>query len=109
MQQPVLETVLVNIFVGVGVSWVLNELLFSQVAEYDDIEELEEGEWIPDDPDFWKNFSDKIVDDGMYYLRLMVFFDIHLSIIGSVVRTFSAASLMFSSAALPHLNHTRVL
>ncbi|XP_057806139.1 uncharacterized protein LOC131021074 isoform X2 [Salvia miltiorrhiza] len=31
---------------------------------YDDIEELEEGEWIPDDPDFWRNFSDKIVDEG---------------------------------------------
>ncbi|KAL1568248.1 hypothetical protein AAHA92_03640 [Salvia divinorum] len=30
----------------------------------DDAEELEEGEWIPDDPDFWRNFSDKIVDEG---------------------------------------------
>lgn len=64
---------------------VLNKLLFCEVAECDDIEELEEGEWIPDDPDFWKNFSDKIVDDGMYYLRLMVSFDIHLSITGCAV------------------------
>ncbi|KAH6809444.1 hypothetical protein C2S51_027227 [Perilla frutescens var. frutescens] len=31
----------------------------------DDIDELEEGEWIPDDPDFWRNFSEKIVDEGI--------------------------------------------
>lgn len=77
---------------------VLNEPLF-QVAEYDDVEELEEGEWIPDDPDFWKNFSDKIVDDGMHYFRLIVSFNIHLSISGSIARTFSIPSFTFSSAA----------
>ncbi|KAL0318530.1 UNVERIFIED_CONTAM: hypothetical protein Sangu_2009200 [Sesamum angustifolium] len=31
----------------------------------DDIEELEEGEWIPDDPDFWRNLDEKILDEGI--------------------------------------------
>ncbi|KAL8457914.1 hypothetical protein ACS0TY_034868 [Phlomoides rotata] len=31
----------------------------------DDIEELEEGEWIPDDPDFWRNLSEKTLDEGI--------------------------------------------
>ncbi|KAL7098440.1 hypothetical protein ACP275_09G018100 [Erythranthe tilingii] len=31
----------------------------------EDIEELEEGEWVPDDPDFWRNFSDKILAEGV--------------------------------------------
>ncbi|XP_011071920.1 uncharacterized protein LOC105157253 isoform X2 [Sesamum indicum] len=32
---------------------------------HDDIEELEEGEWIPDDPDFWRNLDEKILDEGI--------------------------------------------
>ncbi|KAL0367546.1 UNVERIFIED_CONTAM: hypothetical protein Sradi_3644700 [Sesamum radiatum] len=31
----------------------------------DDIEELEECEWIPDDPDFWRNLDEKILDEGI--------------------------------------------
>lgn len=41
------------------------------MAEDDDIEELEEGEWVPDDPDFWRNLSEKILDEGLYYLKLL--------------------------------------
>ncbi|KAK6123532.1 hypothetical protein DH2020_042725 [Rehmannia glutinosa] len=31
----------------------------------DDIQELEEGEWVPDDPDFWRNLSEKILSEGV--------------------------------------------
>ncbi|XP_051149500.1 uncharacterized protein LOC127264133 isoform X2 [Andrographis paniculata] len=31
----------------------------------EDNEELEEGEWIPDDPDFWKNISERSMDEGI--------------------------------------------
>ncbi|KAL3642328.1 hypothetical protein CASFOL_013143 [Castilleja foliolosa] len=31
----------------------------------DENEELEEGEWVPDDPGFWKNFSEKILAEGV--------------------------------------------
>ncbi|CAA0826687.1 D111/G-patch domain-containing protein [Striga hermonthica] len=30
-----------------------------------DSDELEEGEWVPDDPDFWKNFSEKVLAKGV--------------------------------------------
>ncbi|KAL6583769.1 hypothetical protein OROMI_003058 [Orobanche minor] len=31
----------------------------------DGTEELEEGEWVPDDPDFWNNLSEKILGEGV--------------------------------------------
>lgn len=55
--------------------------MIRQCAEDDDIEELEEGEWIPDDPDFWRNFSEKISDEGMYYLKLFFSSNTHLSVV----------------------------
>ncbi|KAG8378807.1 hypothetical protein BUALT_Bualt07G0023300 [Buddleja alternifolia] len=41
------------------------EKLNSPNHEDNDIEELEEGEWIPDDPDFWSNLSENILDEGI--------------------------------------------
>lgn len=46
-------------------------VIIYRFAGDDDIEELEEGEWVPDDPDFWRNLSEKTLDEGSYYLKLL--------------------------------------
>ncbi|GER56799.1 D111/G-patch domain-containing protein, partial [Striga asiatica] len=38
-----------------------------QRAGDNDSDELEEGQWVPDHPDFWKNFSEKVLAEGRIY------------------------------------------